>query len=74
MRVRNVCATHVGHHGIAIHSADERKEKLKEAAEKMRDKGVTQSAFTDSRYAVSEDKTPNIHSRQEEGAKSQSNV
>ncbi|GMH33054.1 hypothetical protein BSKO_00888 [Bryopsis sp. KO-2023] len=52
----------------------ERKRALREAAEDMKTTGVEESAFEDSKFAVSEDKTPNIHSRQEEGKRSQVNA
>lgn len=56
-------------------AAEARKEKLKEAAGGMKEKGVTQDAFQDSKYSVSEEaRTPNVHSRQEEGIKSQNNI
>eukprot|EP01023_Acetabularia_acetabulum_P040961 TRINITY_DN397_c0_g1_i1.p3 TRINITY_DN397_c0_g1~~TRINITY_DN397_c0_g1_i1.p3 ORF type:complete len:120 (-),score=22.21 TRINITY_DN397_c0_g1_i1:284-643(-) len=51
-----------------------RRAQLKAAAEDMEKTGRAESAFEDSSYAVSEDKTPNIHSRQEEGSKTQVNA
>eukprot|EP01026_Neomeris_dumetosa_P008894 TRINITY_DN12902_c0_g1_i4.p2 TRINITY_DN12902_c0_g1~~TRINITY_DN12902_c0_g1_i4.p2 ORF type:complete len:118 (+),score=16.88 TRINITY_DN12902_c0_g1_i4:131-484(+) len=51
-----------------------RRAQLKAAAEDMEKTGRSESAFEDSSYAVSEDKSPNIHSRQEEGSKTQVNA
>ena len=44
--------------------AEARKEALAKAAEEMRESGKTASAFAESPYAVSEDKSPNVHTRQ----------
>ena len=44
--------------------AEARKEQLAKAAEEMRESGKTASAFSESPYAVSEDKSPNVHTRQ----------
>ncbi len=45
------CALSLTHYNNNTpHSADERKERLKEAADKMREKGVSQTAFQDSKY------------------------
>ncbi|KAK9811297.1 hypothetical protein WJX72_001364 [[Myrmecia] bisecta] len=51
----------------ALKAKAEREAALKAAAEKMRNSGRNAEAFADSSYAVSEDKSPNIHTRQEEG-------
>lgn len=64
------CETRVGK--LAIYKtvgdwgcrAEARKEQLAKAAEEMRESGKTASAFSDSQYAVSEDKSPNVHTRQ----------
>jgi hypothetical protein len=40
----------------------------------MRAKGRGEAAFEDSKFAVSDDKSPNIHTRQDEGARTQENV
>lgn len=69
-----VPAAHARDYLEAKKRADERREKLREASSDMRNKGKSEAVFDDSKYAVSEDKTPNIHSRQEEGIKSQSNI
>ncbi|DBA82676.1 TPA: hypothetical protein ACH3X1_006918 [Trebouxia sp. C0004] len=50
-------------------AAEARKEALAKAAEEMRESGKTASAFSESQYAVSEDKSPNVHTRQEEGVR-----
>ncbi|KAL3159722.1 hypothetical protein ABBQ38_010128 [Trebouxia sp. C0009 RCD-2024] len=50
-------------------AAESRKEALAKAAEEMRESGKTASAFSESQYAVSEDKSPNVHTRQEEGVR-----
>ena len=44
--------------------AETRKEALAKAAEEMRESGKSASAFSESQYAVSEDKSPNVHTRQ----------
>jgi hypothetical protein len=55
--------------------AEERRRKLREAAEATVSTGKDTEAFEDSNYSLSEEsRTPNIHSRQGEGAKTQINV
>ena len=44
--------------------AENRKEALAKAAEEMRESGKSAAAFSESQYAVSEDKSPNVHTRQ----------
>ncbi|KAK9797068.1 hypothetical protein WJX73_002016 [Symbiochloris irregularis] len=46
---------------------EERLAQLKSAAQDMKETGKAEAAFSDSGYAVSDDKSPNIHTRQEEG-------
>eukprot|EP00803_Ostreobium_quekettii_P003587 evm.model.scf_396.2 EVM.evm.TU.scf_396.2 scf_396:27207-28734(-) len=43
---------------------EERLKALKAAAADMKETGIGEAAFADSEYSVSDDKTPNIHSRQ----------
>ena len=52
------------HSCVCNYRAESRKEALAKAAEEMRESGKTASAFSDSQYAVSEDKSPNVHTRQ----------
>lgn len=55
--------------------AEERRRKLREAAEATANTGTDTEPFEQSQYSLSEEsRTPNIHSRQGEGAKSQINV
>ena len=59
-----------GHEGDDAFRAEERKRKLREAAAETERTGQDQPAFEDSAYSLPEDsRTPNIHSRQGEGAK-----
>jgi hypothetical protein len=51
----------------AAAAKEARKQALAKAAEDMRSTGKSEAAFEDSSYAVSEDKSPNVHTRQEEG-------
>lgn len=54
-----------------------RKAALKQAAEKMKRSGEDKSegVFKPSEYSLSEEaRTPNVHSRQNEGARTQENV
>jgi hypothetical protein len=44
-------------------SKEERKAQLRAAAQDMKQTGKTEQVFEDSQYSVSEDKTPNIHTR-----------
>lgn len=46
---------------------DARLAALRNAADDMKQTGKAEAAFQDSEYAVSDDKSPNIHTRQEEG-------
>lgn len=55
--------------------AEERKRKLREAADADRSSGEDKQVFSDSDYMVGEDaRTPNVHSRQGEGARTQVNA
>lgn len=50
---------------ISVCRAEERKRKLREAAQASAETGMDQKVFTDSEYMVGEDaRTPNVHSRQ----------
>ena len=40
---------------------EERRAQLAKAAQEMKESGKTETVFDDSSYAVSEDKSPNIH-------------
>ncbi len=40
---------------------EERRAQLAKAAQEMKETGKTEAVFDDSSYAVSEDKSPNIH-------------
>eukprot|EP01025_Chloroclados_australasicus_P041015 TRINITY_DN4321_c0_g1_i2.p3 TRINITY_DN4321_c0_g1~~TRINITY_DN4321_c0_g1_i2.p3 ORF type:complete len:114 (-),score=14.59 TRINITY_DN4321_c0_g1_i2:505-846(-) len=56
-------------------ASEERKRKLREAADISAETGRDQKVFEDSDYMMSEDaRTPNVHSRQDEGSKTQINV
>eukprot|EP00892_Ulva_mutabilis_P009578 jgi/Ulvmu1/6993/UM033_0051.1 len=56
-------------------AAEERKRKLREAAHASAETGTDHKVFGDSNYMVGEEaRTPNVHSRQEEGPRTQVNV
>lgn len=50
--------------GCLLYRAEERKAALKAAATGMKETGKPEEIFKDSKYAVSEDKSPNVHTRQ----------
>lgn len=50
--------------GCLFYRAEERKAALKAAATGMKETGKPEEVFKDSKYAVSEDKSPNVHTRQ----------
>lgn len=59
----------------ALAAKEARKQKLHSTAGGIKDTGKDQQVFKDSDYMVSEEaRTPNIHSRQGEGVKTQVNV
>ncbi|KAI8472607.1 MAG: hypothetical protein J3K34DRAFT_519642 [Monoraphidium minutum] len=59
----------------ALAAKEARKAKLRDAAGGIKTSGKDKQVFKDSEYMVSEEaRTPNVHSRQNEGAKSQINV
>ncbi|KAF6253168.1 hypothetical protein COO60DRAFT_463145 [Scenedesmus sp. NREL 46B-D3] len=59
----------------ALAEKEARKAKLRGNAESMKASGKDQQTFKQSDYMVSEEaRTPNVHSRQNEGAKTQENV
>ncbi|WIA39580.1 hypothetical protein OEZ86_005664 [Tetradesmus obliquus] len=59
----------------ALAEKEARKAKLRGTAESMKSSGKDQQTFKESDYMVSEEaRTPNVHSRQNEGAKTQENV
>jgi hypothetical protein len=59
----------------AMKQKEARRAKLKGTAGAMKESGKDQQIFKQSDYMVSEEaRTPNVHSRQGEGAKTQENV
>lgn len=55
--------------------AEERRRRLREAADASASSGQDQQVFDDSNYMLGEDaRTPNIHTRQGDGARSQVNA
>ena len=62
-------------HRGTTYRAEERRRKLREAADASASSGQDQQVFDDSDYMVGEDaRTPNVHSRQGDGARSQVNA
>ncbi|KAK9908071.1 hypothetical protein WJX75_002428 [Coccomyxa subellipsoidea] len=55
--------------GAAARAKEERKAQLRAAAQDMKQTGKAEAAFEESSYGVGDDKSPNIHTRQEEGAR-----
>lgn len=59
----------------ALAEKEARKAKLRDTAGSMKKTGEDKQTFKDAEYAVSEEaRTPNIHSRQNEGARTQENA
>lgn len=59
----------------ALAKKEARKARLKEAAGQIKSSGQDQQVFKKSAYSMPEDSTtPNVHSRQNEGARTQENV